>query len=130
MAQAAVAKPVQIESDLARAQAGDSEAFAEILRGHQAMVFSLARHVLRDPASAEELAQDVFVSLYRNLRQIESAEHLKFWLRRVTSHRCIDVCRRKAHRRECSIDDVTEPAVASGPSDLLLSDRIRRLMAE
>ena len=37
--------------------------FASLVRQHQAMVFSIAWHLLRDRAVAEELAQDVFLSL-------------------------------------------------------------------
>src|ERR1022692_4148087 len=56
--------------------------FASLVRQHQAMVFSIAWHLLRDRAVAEELAQDVFLSLYQHLAELESPEHVQFWLRR------------------------------------------------
>ena len=59
--------------------------FASLVRQHQAMVFSIAWHVLRDRAVAEELAQDVFLSLHRHLAELESPEHVLYWLRRVTT---------------------------------------------
>ena len=67
-----------------QAQAGSETAFATLLREHQAMVFGLAYQFLQNWAQAEELAQDVFLALHRNLGRIESAAHLVFWLRRVT----------------------------------------------
>ena len=38
--------------------------------------------------------QDVFLQCFENLESIKSPEHLKAWLRRAASHRCIDVVRR------------------------------------
>ena len=40
---------------------------------------------------------------------IESPAHLKFWLRRVTSHRCIDHARKKYKMKTVSVDDAPEP---------------------
>jgi RNA polymerase sigma-70 factor (ECF subfamily) len=68
--------------------------FAEIMRRHQSMVFSIALHFLADPPAAEELAQDVFMQLHAKLSTLKSPEHMVFWLRKVTSHRCIDRMRR------------------------------------
>jgi len=116
------------EATLAKAAGGDHSAFADLVRQHQTMVFSLAYHFLHDAAVAEELAQDVFLQLYRALPKIESASHLLFWLRRVTSHRCIDWVRRN-HRSEISLNDVAEPAAPWSPGDPVLARKLRRLVA-
>jgi len=122
--------PVAADQRLAQAQAGDQAAFAEIVREHQAMVFSLALHCMRDRSAAEELAQEVFLELYRNLLRVDSAAHLVFWLRRVTSHRCIDRVRREGHRVELAMDVVPERAVSPRSRDLFLEELLRRLVAE
>ncbi len=75
---------------LAQSAGGDELAFAVIVREHQAMVFGIAYHFLRDRSRAEDLAQDVFLHLHKNLRAIQSPAHLVYWLRKVTGHRCID----------------------------------------
>ena len=62
--------------------------FAELMREHRAMVFSVLWHFLHDRDLAEELAQDVFLSLHKNLAGIETPAHAGFWLRKVASHRC------------------------------------------
>ena len=64
--------------------------FDGLVTRHQSMVFSIAFHFLQDRSAAEELAQDVFLQLFRHLDRLESADHVTFWLRRVTAHRCID----------------------------------------
>jgi RNA polymerase sigma-70 factor (ECF subfamily) len=112
-----------------RARLGSREAFASLVRQHQAMVYSLAWHFLRNEASAEELAQEVFLELHRALPGLGSAAHVTNWLRRVTSHRCIDQSRRERHRPRLALEDVAEPAVQASEPDLFLTDRLRRLTA-
>jgi RNA polymerase sigma-70 factor (ECF subfamily) len=113
---------------LARAKEGDQAAFAELVREHQGMVFSLARYFLHDRETAEELAQDVFLSLYHNLAAIESPLHLKFWLRKVTSHRCIDYTR-KNRLKTVSVDQAPEPFSMFDLPDALMLDALRRIVA-
>jgi RNA polymerase sigma-70 factor (ECF subfamily) len=117
------------EEALARSIRGDQTAFAEIVRSHQARVFSLAYHFLHDRESAEELAQEVFLELYRNLPSIKSAAHLNFWLRKVTGHRCIDLSRRRKARPQLSLDDVPEPSAAAIESDPLLERTLHKMVA-
>lgn len=115
---------------LARARAGSESAFAALVREHQAMVFGLAYHFLQCRAEAEELAQEVFLALHQNLPRVESARHLVFWLRRVTSNRCIDWLRSSQRRRELPIEDVHELGVAPRFDDPLLGELLRTVVAE
>lgn len=115
---------------LARARAGSGSAFAALVREHQAMVFGLAYHFLQCRAEAEELAQEVFLALHQNLPRLESARHLVFWLRRVTSNRCIDLLRSSQRRRELPIEDVHEPGVTPRFQDPLLGELLRTAVAE
>src|ERR1051325_10607352 len=119
----------QAEETLDKAARGDHSAFAEIVRCHQAMVFGLARHFLRDRGLAEELAQEVFLELHRSLRSIESPAHLTFWLRRVTSNRCIDSARRRRLRPETSLDELPELAEDAAPRDPILTGKLQRCVA-
>lgn len=103
--------------------------FAEIVREHQGMVFSLAFHALQDRAAAEDLTQDVFLSLHENLHRLESPGHVKHWLARVASNRAIDEIRKRKFRRGPSLEQVPEPRAKSGERDLLLSRQLRRTVA-
>ena len=80
------------------------------------------------PPSAEELAQDVFMQLHSTLRDLESDEHVKFWLRKVTAHRCIDH-RRRRRPSQVSLDDVPEPSAPETAGDPLLAQRLRQYVA-
>jgi RNA polymerase sigma-70 factor (ECF subfamily) len=110
----------------------DPERFEELVREHQAMVFSMACRYLRNRALAEEIAQDVFLQLYRKLPSLESQDHVVHWLRWVTAHRLIDHSRHEKRRPQSPLEDAPEPAAAdsaSMSSDPLLSDMLRELVA-
>lgn len=113
---------------LARAQGGDHDAFAELVERHEVMVFSLGYHFFSDRGRAEEIAQDVFLQLYRNLGAIESESHLLFWLRQVTTRRCIDRMRR-SRVKSVSLDDVGDLHAVTADSDPLRDRRLRELIA-
>jgi RNA polymerase sigma-70 factor, ECF subfamily len=106
----------------------DHAAFGKLVREHQAMVYSIARNTLQDREAAEEVAQDVFLRLYRDLHSIESPQHMVHWLRRVTANRCIDAIRR---RRWLPVPiDESFPAVEREPEDSLAIRTIHRLMRQ
>jgi len=117
----------QTGGDLVRlATAGDRDAFATLVRMNQSMVYSLAWNSLRDQATAEELAQDVFMELYKALPSVESPAHVTNWLRRVATHRCIDHVRRERSRPKIALEDVPEPIADESPvSDFLMVEKIR-----
>ena len=125
---AALAVPDDIDRTLARARDGDPVAFAALVRRHQDMVFSLALHALRNRAAAEDLAQEVFLQLYRHLVRIESAAHLTAWLRRVASHRCIDELRRLPRRMEVAVDALPDRPGPAAAAEVFLDRRLRALI--
>ncbi len=76
------------------------------------MVFSLALRVTGEHGTAEEVAQDAFLELHRELTgskdRLESEDHVRFWLRRVTVHRATDAIRRRSVRPEAAADEWME----------------------
>ena len=116
------------QTPLERARAGDHDAFAELVEGHEGMVFSIALHFFNDRNRAEEIAQDVFLQLYRSLGEIESEAHLLFWLRQVTSRRCIDGMRR-SRMRLVSFEEIGEVPSKPQLSDPLLDRKLQKLIA-
>jgi RNA polymerase sigma-70 factor (ECF subfamily) len=119
---------------LPRAQAGDAAAFRQLVRRHQARVYSIALRFTGRRPDAEELAQDVFVQLHGALAQITDSAHLKHWLLRTVSHRCIDRLRQQSRRpRLVSIDALREagdvPALEV-QGDPLADNRLRQLLLQ
>lgn len=116
------------DDTLARAQDGDHDAFAALIEAYQSIVFSIAFHFFGDRARAEEIAQEVFLKLFRSLPSIESHAHLTHWLRQVTSRKCIDEARRRMPRPV----DLADADVSVHPksSDPFLARRLRARIAE
>ncbi len=112
---------------LSRAVRGDEAAFDKLITRHQSMVYSIAWHALGDVGLAEEVAQEVFLQLYRNLDSIESPDHLVHWLRRVTTHRVIDESRRR-RVVPVSLEDAPEPVEEHSEGDPLLGRRLREMI--
>jgi RNA polymerase sigma-70 factor (ECF subfamily) len=111
-----------------QAVASTEDDFATVVGKHQSMVFSLALHFLRDRQAAEEVAQDVFLQLHEKLDTLQSPEHVTYWLRRVTSHRCIDYTRRRKWG-QVNLDDLPELRADDSRSDPILSWKLRQLVA-
>lgn len=72
--------------------------FEQLVDEHQSMVYSLALRMTGDRGLAEEIAQDVFLELDRNMSKIESPLHVLHWLRRVAMSRAADALRRRKVR--------------------------------
>jgi RNA polymerase sigma-70 factor (ECF subfamily) len=72
--------------------------FEQLVDEHQSMVYSLALRMTGDRGLAEEIAQDVFLELDRNLGKMQSPEHALNWVRRVAMSRSADALRRRRVR--------------------------------
>lgn len=81
-----------------RAQSGDSEAFGDIVRATHDGVRGYLRARLRDWASADDLAQDVFVTAFLKIRDFRSDSTLEIWLRGIARNHLRNFLRK--HREE------------------------------
>jgi RNA polymerase sigma-70 factor, ECF subfamily len=118
------------EEVLSRALAGEVAAFGLLVRQHQRSVFSLALRMLSDRHKAEDLAQEVFLQLHRNLASIDSAVHLVFWLRKVTVNRAIDRLRREPRIEAVPLEEADALASEEHDPDPLLSRQLRALVGQ
>jgi RNA polymerase sigma-70 factor (ECF subfamily) len=121
---------IQTEEWLSRALAGDAAAFAMLVRTQQPPVYSLALRMLSDRQKAEDLAQEVFLQLHRNLASIESSEHLRFWLRKVTVNRSIDRLRREPRLEALPLEAADSMASETPETDPLLLRRLNDLVGQ
>ena len=89
------------------------------------MVYSLAYHFFSNRAVADDVAQDVYLELFRNLHRIQSDLHLTFWLRQAVTRKCIDYTRRLKHRRYQPLEDIVEPGVEAPRRDPILAEKLQ-----
>ncbi len=110
---------------------GPIPAFIDIIETHQSLVFSIAYHLLHSTPLAEEAAQDVFCRLYQDYHKIKTASHLIHWLRRTTTHRCLDILRESRKRTQVPLDEIEIPGPKSSTEqDPILARTLQRLVAE
>jgi RNA polymerase sigma-70 factor (ECF subfamily) len=88
-----------------RCRAGDLAAFEELYRAHAGKLFSLATRMLGNPADAEDLLQEIFLSAHRKLDGFRGESALGTWLYRLATNHCLDFLRSRAARTR----QVTDP---------------------
>lgn len=105
---------------LALCRQGDARAFARLVSSHEAMVFGLACRLLGDLEEARDVAQDVFLQVFRALDRFEGRSRLKTWIYRITVNQCRNRrrwWRRRTWQRSCPIETMTsadEARLAAG----------------
>ncbi|MDQ4078496.1 MAG: sigma-70 family RNA polymerase sigma factor [Chloroflexota bacterium] len=109
------------ESDVglvARVAAGDEEALFELHRQYVNLVFSMALRVLSSPAEAEEITQEVFLTIWRRAESYDPARgSVATWLLTISRRRAIDRLRRRNRRPPVTefLERVGEEAAAPAP---------------
>jgi len=114
-----------------RLKRGDREALRLIYEQHEADLVTLAASLLRDPAAAQDVVQDVFLGLVRSAPRLELRKTLRAYLAAAVANRVRDRYRKQARERLTSIEDAAEvPAGSDGPVQMVIrSDEMLRLRA-
>ena len=81
-----------------QAQAGDREAYVDLIRGRSDRLFAIAYRVLRDVDRAEDALQDALVIAWRDLRGLRDADRFDAWLHKVLVNTCIAHATRERRR--------------------------------
>jgi len=88
------------EKELIRlSQAGNGEAFGQLVERYKTKVFSLAYGLTRDRVEADDLAQEIFIKAYFVLPKFKFRSEFGTWLYRVAINHIRDYLRRSKHRR-------------------------------
>jgi RNA polymerase sigma-70 factor (ECF subfamily) len=114
-------------SVLDAARAGDLAAFDSLMRQYERLVLVTALRLTGSLADAQDISQEVFLKLFRNLQKLEY-DTLSSWLYRVTVNACHDHHRRR--RPEDPVDAAGELAAsAPDPHEVLSAEERRRVLA-
>ncbi len=95
------------ESLIHQAQEGDIVAFNRLVVQYQELVFNVAYRIMGDPAVAEDVAQETFITAYQSLKTFRGGS-FKSWLIRVATNRCYDELRRRKRRPQTSLDEIMD----------------------
>ena len=99
--------PVNPDPDAAlmlRVKRGDRVAFTELVEKYKQPVMNLVYRTLHDEAEAEDLAQNVFVQVYKSAKRYESRAKFSTWLFTIARNLCLNEIRRRSRHRTESLD--------------------------
>jgi RNA polymerase sigma-70 factor (ECF subfamily) len=126
------------EPELIRAaQRGDQRAFEQLVRLYDQNVLRLAMNLLRSPEDANDIYQEAFLRVYKNLHTFRFDCSFHTWLYRIVTNLCLDALRKRRVRREEDtvvetsegfldrMDTVEESRADGDPQRQLMSRQLR-----
>lgn len=90
---------------VARAKAGEQQAFSELVSRYRSRIVALALHLTGSESEAEDIAQDVFLKAYQKLAAFEGRSQFFTWVYRMAVNRSLNARRDRKRRRETAMDD-------------------------
>ncbi|MGC9316507.1 MAG: RNA polymerase sigma factor [Armatimonadota bacterium] len=122
------------DAELARlAQAGEGDAFNELIQRHHRTVYRLCWVLLTDRSDAEDATQETFVRTYQSLERYDPDRTFGPWLRGIAVKVCLQHLRRRGRRnyRQTSLEArPMELAAPENPEPSALADRAVKALAE
>lgn len=87
---------------------GDKSSFRQIVEQTQSMVYNVAYRFLRNQHDAEDISQEVYLRLFKNLKNYNPTIKLSTWLYTITTNCCLDVLKSSARKQQyTSLDQMT-----------------------
>jgi len=111
---------------------GEKNSFEEIVARYKNLIYSVVLRMVSDKEEANDLAQEVFIKIYRNLEKYSDEFKFSTWTIRSATNHVID-WRRKKKAETVNIDDVSANLVASGgasPEDEYIAQEQSRLLRD
>ena len=120
------------------AQQGDERAFEELVRLYDQNVLRLALNLLRSPEDANDIYQETFLRVFKNLQNFRFDCSFSTWLYRIATNLCLDALRKRRVRKEEDMvvetkdgvldrmDTIEESRAEGNPQRHLLSGQLRQ----
>lgn len=102
---------------ISRAAGGDSSAFQVLVERHRSMVYRVAYQFAGNHHDAEDIAQDVFIKVFRSLDRFRQDAQLTSWLYRIIMNACIDHRRRSRFSSSAAFGDEAEQTMLNAPEE-------------
>lgn len=108
---------------------GDEAAFGRFVHLHQNRVFGLCLRMLGNPHEAEDLAQEVFLTVFKAIGTFRAESRLSTWLYRITRNHCLNrikFLKRRAHERKQPLDETRQADIAGQQIHRPVAGRVDR----
>src|SRR5437764_14283757 len=114
-----VAETKESGAMVARARAGDAEAWGDLYREYAPAIFRFCRRALPTREDAEDATMEIFMKIRDKLDQYDATRPFTAWLYRVAAYHCWDILRRRKVRQDKETDDPENlPLEYSDPNQL------------
>ncbi|MFP4125784.1 MAG: RNA polymerase sigma factor [Alphaproteobacteria bacterium] len=111
---------------VARLQAGEDAAYAELVRRHGGRMLTVARRYLHSEDAAQDCVQEAFLAAFKALDRFEGRSSLATWLHRITVNAALQALRRRGAKDEVAIEPwlptFDEEGFLEGPTQLTAAD--------
>jgi RNA polymerase sigma-70 factor, ECF subfamily len=118
-----------------RCRAGEDSAFSELVDRYKNLVYALVYRMVPDRSRTDDLAQDVFLKVYRGLPYFRGEARLSTWIYRIVQNVCTQA--RSQHRPEVSLEPDASGRVRLDPgatdaafADLETRDRLEKAIQQ
>src|SRR5919112_97790 len=113
--------PADVEALMGRVARGDAQAFAALYDEVSPAVFGLARRVVRDPARAEDVTQEVFLEVWRKAARYDrNLGRPKTWIMTITHRRAVDAVRRGESQKRQDDHGAPDEVIHDEPADAVI----------
>jgi len=134
--------PANLDPDAAlmlRVKQGDTGAFTALVDKYKQPVMNLAARTLRDQTEAEDLAQNVFVQVFKSAARYQTTAKFSTWLFTIARNLCLNEIRRRSRHPAESLDaphpdnedqpkhQLEDPRNASPPDSLLQGELVKKI---
>ncbi|NMB95342.1 MAG: sigma-70 family RNA polymerase sigma factor [Clostridiaceae bacterium] len=114
-----------------KSKKGDINAFEKLIETYQKKVFNIAFGMLNNYDDANDVAQEVFIRIYKSIKNFKGESSFSTWLYRITTNACLDELRKRKNKNVVSIDEdilfeegeVTRQIVDDSPTPDIIAEQ-------
>ncbi len=99
---------------IARLARGEMSAFQELVEAYKKKIYYFSLDMVRNPADAEDISQEVFLKIFRSFQTFKRDAKLNSWIYRITYNACIDHLRKKSLTPEAVEDRILDSSIRDG----------------
>lgn len=104
--------PAEERECIQKAASGDHRAFRQLVETHRALTYSIAFRMTRNVAESEDVVQEAFVRVWKNLRRYDAGFRFRTWIAKIVTNLCLDYLKSPRNRKEGGLElaeNIAEP---------------------